>query len=161
MFSGNVEELKTFMAVLLKGELFDNWEVTEAKVETFFELSVNGRLKKDFFEEPEQIAGEFARWGELKEIFFQAVKGKRLPGMLCVVLAAEKEWTGQILRECGRENEEAGAVLYLNIRYTAGSCRLISGVSHKGFTLDKTLEYAWDKALQNFLKEKEIAVSTR
>lgn len=161
MFSGNVEELKTFMAVLLKGELFDNWEVTEAKVETFFELSVNGRLKKDFFEEPEQIAGEFARWGELKEIFFQAVKGKRLPGMLCVVLAAEKEWTGQILRECGRENEEAGAVLYLNIRYAAGSCRLISGVSHKGFTLDKTLEYAWDKELQNFLKEKKIAVSTR
>ena len=50
MFSGTVEELKPFMAVLLKGDLFDSWEVTEAKVETFFELSVNGRLKKDFFD---------------------------------------------------------------------------------------------------------------
>lgn len=161
MFSGNVEELKAFMPLLLKGELFDEWEVTEAKVETFFELTVNGRLKKDFFEEPEQIAGEFARWGEIKEIFFQAVKGKRLPGMLCVVLAAEKEWTEQILKECGKEKEEAGAVLYLNIRYAAGNCRLISGVSHVGFTMDKTLEYAWDKALQDFFREKEITVSTR
>ncbi|MGN1084385.1 MAG: DUF5721 family protein [Lachnospiraceae bacterium] len=160
MFSGNVEELKTFMSVLLRGELFDVWEVTEAKVETFFELSVNGRLKKEFFEEPENITREFASWKELKDIFFQIVKGKRLPGMLCIVLAAPKEWTERILRECGKEGEEAGAVLYLNIRYAAGNCRLIGGVSHAGFTLDKTLEYAWDKALSGFLKENGIAVST-
>ena len=44
MFSGTVEELKLFMSVLLRGELFDSWEVTEAKVETFFELSVNGEF---------------------------------------------------------------------------------------------------------------------
>ena len=80
MFSGTVEELKSFMAVLLRGELFDSWEVTEAKVETFFELSVNGRLKKDFFEEPDAVNRDFAKWGEVKEIFFQAIKGKRLPG---------------------------------------------------------------------------------
>lgn len=161
MFSGTVEELKLFMSVLLRGELFDSWEVTEAKVETFFELSVNGRLKKDFFEEPEQIKREFARWGEVKEIFFQAVKGKRLPGMFRVVLAAEKEWTEQILKECGRETEEMGAVLYLNIRYTANGCQLISGVSHAGFTMDKTLEHAWDAALQQFLRMNGIIVSTQ
>lgn len=160
MFSGNVEELKPFMAILLKGELFDDWEIKEARVETFFELSVNGRLKKDFFEEPENITREFARWGEVKEIFFLTVKGKRLPGMFFVVLAARKEWTEKILRECGKEKEEAGAVLYLNIRYAAGRCRLAGGVSHTGFTMDKTLEYAWDKALQDFLKRNGIAVST-
>lgn len=160
MFSGNVEELKSFMGVLLKGELFDAWEVTEAKVETFFELSVNGRLKKDFFEEPENVERDFAKWGEVKEIFFQAIKGKRLPGMLRVVLAAEKEWTEQILRDCGREKEEAGAVLYLNIRYTANGCQVISGVSHVGFTMDKTLEFAWDAALQDYLKKNGIIVST-
>lgn len=160
MFSGNVEELKPFMALLLKGALFDSWEITEARVETFFELSVNGRLKKDFFEEKESITREFACWGEVKEIFFQTVKGKRLPGMFCVVLAAEQERKERILKECGKETEEAGAMLYLNIRYAAGSCRLTSGISHVGFTMDKTLEYAWDKALQDFLKEKGIIVST-
>ena len=98
MFSGTVEELKSFMAVLLRGELFDSWEVTEAKVETFFELSVNGRLKKDFFEETETVNRDFVKWGEVKEIFFQTIKGKRLPGMLRIVLAADREWTERILK---------------------------------------------------------------
>ena len=161
MFSGTVEELKSFMALLLRGELFDAWEVTEAKVETFFELSVNGRLKKDFFDEPETVQRDFARWGEVKEIFFQAIKGKRLPGMLRVVLAADREWTEKILRECGKETEESGANLYLNIRYSSGGCQLISGVSHASFTMDKTLDSAWDAALQEFLKKNGIVVSTR
>ena len=161
MFSGTVEELKAFMAVLLRGELFDAWEVTEAKVETFFELSVNGRLKKDFFEEPEAVRRDFVRWGEIKEIFFQAVKGKRLPGMLRIVLAADKEWTEQILKECGKAQEEAGASLYLNIRYSANGCQVVSGVSHVGFTLDKTLDNAWDVALLEFFKRNGITVSTR
>lgn len=161
MYSGTIEELKSFMAVLLRGELFDSWEVTEAKVETFFELSVNGRLKKEFFEESEKMDRDFARWGEIKELFFQAIKGKRLPGMLRIVLAADRVWTERILKECGKEQEEAGASLYLNIRYTAGSCQIISGVSHAGFTMDKTLDTAWDEALQEFFKKNRIIVSTQ
>ena len=161
MFAGTVEDLKAFMALLLRGELFDTWEVTEAKVETFFELSVNGRIKKDFFEEPETVNREFARWGEIKEIFFQAIKGKRLPGMLRIVLAANRTWTEQILSECGKATEEAGASLYLNIRYSANGCQIISGVSHTGFTMDKTLDAAWDAALQIFLKKSGIIVSTQ
>ena len=161
MFSGTVEDLKSFMALLLRGELFDAWEVTEAKVETFFELSVNGRLKKDFFKEPDTVQREFAKWGEVKEIFFQAVKGKRLPGMLRIVLAADRERTKQILKECGKEQEEAGASLYLNIRYSASGCQVISGVSHAGFTMDKTLDLAWDAALQEYFKKNGIAVSTQ
>jgi len=160
MFSGTVEELKSFMALLLRGELFDAWEVTEAKVETFFELSVNGRLKKDFFEEPETVNRDFAKWGEIKEIFFQAIKGKRLPGMLRIVLAADRDWTERILRECGKEKEEAGASLYLNIRYSANGCQVVSGVSHVGFTMDKTLDSAWDTALLEFLKKNGTVVST-
>lgn len=161
MYSGNVEELKSFMAVLLRGELFDSWEVTEAKVETFFELSVNGRLKKEFFEESEELNRDFAKWGEIKELFFQAIKGKRLPGMLRIVLAADRTWTERILKECGKEKEEAGATLYLNIRYSAGGCQVISGVSHTGFTMDKTLDNAWDATLQEFFKKNGIIVSTQ
>ncbi len=160
MFSGTVEELKAFMALLLRGDLFDDWEVTEARVETFFELSVNGRLKKDFFEEPNTVQREFAKWGEVKELFFQAIKGKRLPGMLRIVLAADQVWTEQILKECGKAVEEAGASLYLNVRYSANGCQVVSGVSHAGFTLDKTLDSAWDAALQKFFKMNEIVVST-
>lgn len=160
MFSATVEELKNFMTVLLRGTVFDTWEVSEARVETFFELSVNGRLKKDFFEE-ETAGREFIYWGEVKDIFFQTVRGKRLPGLLRIVLAADGKWTGKILAECGKEKEEAGAVLYLNIRYTANGCQLVSGVSHPGFTMDKTLDAAWDKVLLDYLKENGIVVSTQ
>ena len=57
--------------------------------------------------------------------------------------------------------EEAGASLFLNIRYSANGCQVISGVSHVGFTLDKTLDNAWDAALQDFFKKSGIVVSTQ
>ena len=124
-------------------------------------MSVNGRLKKDFFEEPETVQRDFAKWGEIKEIFFQAVKGKRLPGMMRIVLAADRAWTDRILNECGKAREEAGAGLYLNIRYSANGCQVVSGVSHVGFTMDKALDNAWDTELRDFFQKNGIIVSTQ
>lgn len=161
MFSGTVEELKMFMTVLLRGDLFDFWEVKEARVETFFELSVNGRVKKDFFDEEERAEREFINWRDVKDLFFGVIKGKRLPGMFRVVLSADKSRTEEILRSCGKEQEEAGATLYLNMHYNGKCCRVVGGVSHVGFTMDKTLEQAWDEALQRFFMEHKIIVSTQ
>lgn len=156
MFAGKNLELKKFMGALLAGKLFDSWQLKEAKAETFFELSVNGRLRKEFSEELGGEKREFALWGEIRELFYSAIKGKRLPGLLFLVLAADDERKSKVLRECGKEQEEAGAALYLNIRYTAEGCMLTAGVSHVGFTMDKSLDMAWDQEIERFLKENDI-----
>ena len=46
--------------------------------------------------------------------------------------------------------------LYLNIRYDGKHLSCITGTSFKTFTLDKSLEHAWDEMVQKFLKQKKI-----
>ena len=160
MFAGKVEDLKAFMSALLIGESFDSWEVVEAKAETFFELSVNGRVKKSFFDAEDEITREFVSWKEIKELFYRMIKGKRLPGLLRIVLCADMEKTEELRKNSGADALEQGSRLLLNIRYSNGECIVTGGVSHQSFSLDKSLEQAWDKELQDILKNKGIVVST-
>ena len=46
--------------------------------------------------------------------------------------------------------------LYLNIRYEEGQIVCVTGTSLDFFTLDKSVEEAWDKKVQNFFKEHRI-----
>lgn len=156
MYAGKIEELKRFMSLLLAGKLFDDWYLFEAKAETFFELRVNGRLKKEFSEELTEEKREFIRWGEIRELFFSAIKGKKLPGLLFLVLAADEKRKEKVLIDCGKEQEEANSFLCLNLKYTSEGCILTAGVSHAGFTMDKSLDRAWDAEIENFLKQNGI-----
>ena len=46
--------------------------------------------------------------------------------------------------------------LYLNIRYDNGEMYCITGTSLNFFTMDKTLDLEWDKAVKQFLQSHEI-----
>ena len=46
--------------------------------------------------------------------------------------------------------------LYLNIRYDGRSLTCVTGSSFKTFTMDKTLEHAWDEMVEKFFRQKGI-----
>ena len=46
--------------------------------------------------------------------------------------------------------------LYLNIRYDGSHLACVTGTSFKTFSLDKSLEHAWDDMVKKFLKQKKI-----
>lgn len=155
MFAGTVENLKQFMSALFGSDLLDSWEVVEAKAETFFELSVNGRLKKNFFDSGDEPARDFATWNEVKDFFYQMIKGKRLPGLFLLVLSPEEKIAAKVFGEAGKNPGEQ-ARLMLNVRYANGECRITGGVAYREFTMDKALDEAWEKALREFLTKKGI-----
>lgn len=157
MFAGTVEDLKLFMSELLIRDTFDSWEVVEARAETFYELSINGRIKRSFFDDETEVPRDFVTWKEIKDVFYRMIRGKRLPGLFRLVLCKEMTETERILRECGHSECE-GSRLLLNIRYGDGRCVLTSGVSHKSFTMDRSLEQTWEAELRQFMKQKGIAI---
>lgn len=55
---------------------------------------------------------------------------------------------------------EAVQGLYLNIRFDGNDLQCITGTSLKTFSMDKSLEQAWDKMVQKFFAQKEIAFET-
>ena len=82
-----------------------------------------------------------------------------MPLSIKIVLLLSPLNTEKVLKKSGvslTSNDING--LFLNIRFDKGSLNLITGISTKNFTLDKTLEHTWDDDLKLFLKHYEIAV---
>ena len=139
-----IEELGKFMSMLLSGDTFDTWEVMEAKADTFCEVRLSGKIKKDFFDtEERETLPEYAKWQDVKPLFYQAIKGKKLPLAFSVVLLLPNKDVQEGKR-------------FLNIRYTKQGCVLTTGYAQQTFSLDKTAEQAWDVLAGEWLKEKGI-----
>lgn len=139
-----IEELGKFMSMLLSGDTFDTWEVIEAKADTFCEVRLSGKIKKDFFDtEERETLPEYAKWQDVKPLFYQAIKGKKLPLAFSVVLLLPNK-------------EEQDGKRFMNIRYTKQGCVITTGYAQQTFSLDKTAEQAWDVLAGEWLKEKGI-----
>ena len=52
---------------------------------------------------------------------------------------------------------DAVSAFCLNVRLENGKMHLITGVSMKTFTVDRTPEQIWDKTIRRFLTAKDIA----
>ena len=67
-----------------------------------------------------------------------------------MVIAATNDWklNDEIYRVCKEEG------IYVNILYDPKTLLITTGISYKNFSLDKSLEYAFDEYLAKFLKEK-------
>ena len=74
------EELRAFTGALFRSERFDAFLLCEASFRTAFSLEIDGRRNKDWYsaeEEQELGAEDFVRWGEVRELAFQAIPGRR------------------------------------------------------------------------------------
>lgn len=153
---------KTCMSHLLLKPTFDFLSLIEGEVITFNRFHVNGHIYKDFYEEAPEA--EYSTWGELREHFFQLIRGKRTPLNFKIILSLKKEDFAVFLAKhelslSFRPEDIQG--LYLNLRYDGSNLQCITGTSMNTFTLDKSLEKAWDSYVQKLFSEHEINFEAR
>lgn len=162
MISLKVLDVKTFMSNLLIQQVFDNFLLSELNIMTYNYFSISGRLNQEWYqtEELEELNGrEYSLWSEIRPIAYGLIKGNRTPQSFKIVLLLSKENTLKILERNGSKfRQEDVNGLFLNIRYEQNMLHLITGVSVKTFTMDKSLEHEWDADVKTFLKHFEIAV---
>ena len=78
-------------------------------------------------------------------------------GSIRIVLQLPKAGTEKFAARTGAGIEGSQIQgLYLNIRYDDGKMYCITGTSLNFFTMDKTLDLEWDKAVKQFLQSHEI-----
>lgn len=146
---------KKCMADLLLHHTFDAFSFIEGEIITFNKFSLNGRIQKDFFEEtPDK---EFSDWKDVRELCFSIIKGKRTPLGFKLVLSLSPSDIPAFLLEKQLSYEASDIQgLYLNLRYDGLALSCITGTSLRSFTLDKSLEPAWDKWVQQFFAAQSI-----
>ena len=164
MIALQIQDIKHFMSRLLLSQTFDNFLLVEGSVTTYNTFRIDGRIHKDFFteEESEDLGlhtREFSLWKEIRPFFLELIKGKKTPLCFRFVFQLSKENTSKLLASSGITSIQPENVsgLLLNVRYDNGSLSVITATNLNLFTLEKSLEHAWDDMVKRFLKQQEIS----
>ena len=160
MIALQIEDKKTFTHELFVGGLFDRFFLREAVIVTFNTFSVDGRVRQGYYTEEELEEGrieEYSLWSAVKPFCFSLIKGKKLPESFRLVFQYPTAATERFLTDNGlamRAEQVKG--LYLNVRYEEGQLGCVTGTALAYFTMDKSLERAWDEAVVRYLKSRGI-----
>lgn len=164
MIALQIQDIKNFMSRLLLSQTFDHFLLMEGSITTYNTFRIDGRIHKDFFTEEEiEERGlndrEFSLWKEVRSFCLELIKGKKTPLGFKFVFQLSKENTAKLLASSGITSLQTENVsgLLLNVRYDNSSLVCITATNLNLFTLDKSLEHAWDDMVKRFLKQQEIS----
>jgi len=155
-----IENIKKFTNALFAGNVFDSFCVTEASFSTLIDITIDGHVNPDFGrdkEKTEEVPGnaeKIVRWQYIRPLCYEAIKGDKPPVRFKIVFMTPPDKAAGFAEKHGlkfRESDVAG--LFMNIRFEGGKMYCVSGTSLKTFSLDKSLENAWDESVEAFLKK--------
>ncbi len=157
MIALSLTEVKECMSKLLLSETFDSFLFIEGEITTYNTFTIDGYLHKDFFAENEAPSQEYSLWKDMREHCFSLIKGKRTPLGFKVVLGLSDGNIEKLIQQQSLDFElEDVRGLYINLKYDGQKLQCITGTAMTLFTMDKSLEQAWDMMVQKFFTQKAI-----
>ncbi len=149
MLAKTIENKKQLMAALLTRDTFDAFETVSGSVTTYAVFSVNGQWHGNFYPD-EETSHDFTPWSLLRPYFLSVIRGRNTPlAFQFVFRLPDGEMSALIEKEAiSRELTADVSGLLLNLSFDGTSILLTTGVSHRTFSLDRTLERAWDNYAQ-------------
>lgn len=164
MVALQIQDIKSFMSKLLLSQTFDHFLLVEGNITTYNTFRIDGRLHREFFSEEEtEEKGlqnrEFSLWKEVKPFCLELIKGKKTPLGFQFTFQLSRENIEKLLASSGITSiqPENIAGLLLNVRFDKGALNVITATNLNLFTLDKSMEHAWDDMVKRFLKQQEIS----
>ncbi|MCI5650175.1 MAG: DUF5721 family protein [Fusicatenibacter sp.] len=158
-----ITQLKNFMNRLLCTETFDRFPVSEVSITTFTTFSIDGTFHMDFFDT--ETAQELSKWGrtqllwlDIKKFCYFVIRGKQTPLQFKIVFQLPQKNCEKLILDHALPFEADQIFgLFLNFQYNGEKLLLTTGTSLKVFTMDKSLDHAFDDAVKNFLLKQEIS----
>ncbi len=168
-----ISDIKITMSMLLLKDAFDAFLLEEAEVLTYAKLVLNGRRNKNWYigemesEEPENNDiidetgnyTELVRWKEVKHVFFGYIKGKKTPDLFKVSLKADNKIANIFLKDSGFYEKylQEKPELHMQLRYENRTLCVVTGIYNSSFILDKSVENAWDMAVQRWFQTNNVS----
>ena len=159
-----ITDVAKFVKCLLTEDFFGKTLLYHAEVKGSCRMEIDGRLNREFYsaDDAELLTAEgnrieYVRWGDVRSLFFESIRGDRLPLRFTVSLLMDPDFVNHFVVEAGttiRPGEVES--LNINIMYDRESLTVTSGNSYKIFTIDKSLDGFWDGFVHNTFKELDI-----
>ena len=153
-----IENTGEFMNSLFLKEWMDEMEVMEGEIATFFHVKIDGRKRREWYaqEETQERQGELMTWGEYKQYAYQMIKGKKVPLLFRFVFRLPRKRMEEMLGSLRELQPEDVQGLYLNVKYEKKQLTVVTGISLRKFSLDKSLEMLWDEEVREGFKKRGI-----
>lgn len=160
MIALQITSMKNFMNHLLVADTFDSFLLEEATISTALTYTIDGHINRHFYPAEERgedrIPWNLQSWSKIKGLCFDLIKGKHTPLYFKFVLHMQPDKAAAMLKKAQADASVLKA-LVLNIRYDGEKTILTTGSAYQVFTMDKSADAAWDKALKKYLDLKGIA----
>ncbi len=144
-------EMKTFMNKLLRGNAFDEFEIRGVEVHSFAKFEISAALDKDYLPEAERETGRrFLTWPELKPYIFNIIKGTRRPKHMKFVFSLPAAQVEAL--------HPKAAAYFLNLTFDGDGVFGTTASSEKSFTMDKTIDIAWEEYVRKFFAAQGIGI---
>ena len=157
-----IKDQKQFMNRLLKSELFDHFLLAEATIHGAISYNVDGHINQEFFEAEELAAltadgSEYLPFSHFRPICYELIRGKHTPLYMKFVflLSPANEKKTIASADTVFSAEDVGG-MFLNLTFRDGQMILTTGVSYRSFTMDRSLDNAWDTLAARFLNNHGI-----
>ena len=128
-------DVRGFMVKLLKEEVFDEFQLRNAVVNTFARFEIYGGSEDGC-----------ALWGAVRSHVFGIIKGGETPRSMKIIFGKEEQGA----------DADNPISFFVNIHFEDGKVNLTTGISKKGFTLDRSDDDRWDADVIKFLDDNEI-----
>lgn len=162
MIALKITDVKDFMNRLLVGDTFDYFETAEVSITTFNTFSIDGRLRKDFFDTDaremlEQAGRSCSLWKDLKPFCYSVIRGKRTPLNFKIILQLSHRQTQSALEKLNLSiSPELISRLFLNLQYKNRELLCTTGAATQIFIPDKSLEQYWDSTILSYFQTRKI-----
>ncbi|NBH83594.1 hypothetical protein D7X88_11735 [bacterium C-53] len=166
MTAFTMNETNLFCKKLLGSPLFDAFLLEECTIATANTFTIDGRINKNFYTKEEQedlnLTGPSApvltTYASLRPICFELIKGKKTPLNFRFVFHLSRENTEKILQRADTSFSLADIhALVLTVRYDGAAVMCTTGTSLSVFSMDKSVEHAWDDMVRRFFLKNDLA----
>lgn len=155
MIAEQIKDVKKFMAKLLIDSTFDEFLVSNVSITTYNTFEIDGHIKKEFFTDEEFLElpdSHLSFWSKLRPFCYSLIKGNKTPVKFRMIFALNKTQIERLITANQLSvNADDVNELFLNIKYENSTLTYVTGTSLKIFTMDKSLETAFDTYISNFI----------
>lgn len=160
MISISINNIKQFMNCLLLKNTFNNFLLSEAVIVTGNTFTIDGQINTDFYSDEELKtlpSLKYKTWASLKPFVLSLIKGNKVPELMRLVFVLSEDLTEQLIKTNDIDIDPCNVNgLFLNVRFQEESLILTSASSISVFTLDKSLDHAFENYIRNFLDDSQL-----
>ena len=138
------------MNQLLVRDAFRSFLLLEAVIETDCRFAVSGKKNPEYYDQPRESGEEYVEWERIKPFCAAWLKGRTLPLGMKIVLKLNPAAYAAYLGEEIASLEEIQS-LTITILYQRRETTVTTGCMRKGFSLDHSVEQAWDRCVEKLL----------